>query len=113
MIRLLTTTLRSALHRRSSSPMSVALFGCERLSGFGLARNFSVNALDFAELGHAGLGYAGLDSTRGMHQGRGKSTITGFIVAVVRLVLAIPSELINSDHPIPRGRCRHDRHAPT
>lgn len=113
--------------------MSVALFSCDGRSGFGFARFLRVNGLgfvglgfvelgfvelDFVELGFVRLDYAGLDDAgrdglQSTHQGHGKSTVTGFIVTAARRVLAIPGALIHWYQPIPRGRCRHYRLAPT
>jgi hypothetical protein len=116
MIRLFTTPLRSALHRRPSSPMSVALFGCEggsRLSferffdteGFGSALG-GILGIGTALLASGGLGVWGLSTRNGMHQGCGKSTVQGFVVTGTQLIPAISGILMNLDRIIPCGRCR-------
>lgn len=117
MIRFFTTPLRSALHRRPSSPMSVALFGCEGGSGLGFERCFSTEWFRFSTdlggilgfgttiLASDGLGVWGMYTRNGMHQGRGKSTVLGCVVAGTQLIPAISGVLINLDRIIPCGRC--------
>ncbi len=116
MIRLFTSPLRSALHRRPSSPMSVALFGCEGGFRLGFERCFSTEGFG-ADLGGIlgfgttilaldGLGVWGMYTRNGMHQGRGKSTVLGCVVAGTQLIPAISGVLINLDRIIPCGRCR-------